>query len=164
MTAGAAVVALLLALGVAGADLDAVEDTVAARVEGAGAALGVLDAGGVLGIAALGDVVGEAGGAGILFKNQRTVALFDLVGKSKWRKSINLNEISEMAAVENSSGKMTVVLLDGIENELYLLNELGELIDDSSKHGEQKIALSGFGTRGFSITTFLGNYLIQYNK
>jgi hypothetical protein len=41
---------------------------------------------------------------------------------------------------------------------------LGELIDDSSKHGEQKIALSGFGTRGFSITTFLGNYLIQYNK
>jgi hypothetical protein len=59
---------------------------------------------------------------------------------------------------------MTVVLLDGIENELYLLNELGELIDDSSKHGEQKIALSGFGTRGFSITTFLGNYLIQYNK
>ena len=109
-------------------------------------------------------VVSNSGGAGILFKNQRTVALFNLVGKSKWRKSINLNEISEVEVCENSSGKMTVVLLDGIENELYLLNELGELIDDSSKHGEQKIALSGFGTRGFSITTFLGNYLIQYNK
>jgi hypothetical protein len=77
VTAGAAVVALLLALGVAGADLDAVEDTVAARVEGAGAALGVLDAGGVLGIAALGDVVGEAGGAGAAAAQLALVAGLD---------------------------------------------------------------------------------------
>jgi hypothetical protein len=44
------------------------------------------------------------------------------------------------------------------------LNGSGSIIDNSSKHGEQKIDLSGFGARGFSITTFLGNYLIQYNK
>lgn len=103
-------------------------------------------------------------GAMVLFKNQSTISLFDLTGKRVWKKTINLNEISEIAAFENSSGKLAFVLLDGIENELYLLNELGELIDNSSKHGEQKIELSGFGTRGFSITTFLGNYLIQYNK
>jgi hypothetical protein len=109
-------------------------------------------------------IVSNSLGTSILFKNQRAISLFDLAGKMKWRKSINLNEISEMAAVENSSGKMTIVLLDGIENELYLLNELGELMDNSSKHGEQKIELSRFGSRGFSITTFLGNYLIQYNK
>ena len=109
-------------------------------------------------------IVSNSSGTSILFKNQRTISLFDLAGKMKWRKSINLNEISEMAAVENSSGKMTIVLLDGIENELYLLNEFGELMDNSSKHGEQKIELSRFGSRGFSITTFLGNYLIQYNK
>ncbi|MFM7682569.1 MAG: hypothetical protein ACKO7P_07460, partial [Bacteroidota bacterium] len=103
-------------------------------------------------------------GARVLFKNQSAISLFDLTGKRLWKKAININEISEVAGIENSSGKMTFVLLDGIENELYLLNELGELIDNSSKHGEQKIVLSEFGTRGFSITTFLGSYLIQYNK
>jgi hypothetical protein len=45
-----------------------------------------------------------------------------------------------------------------------LLNNGGELLDNSSKHGEQKIELSGFGARSFSITTLLGNYLIQCNK
>jgi hypothetical protein len=55
-------------------------------------------------------------------------------------------------------------VFDGIKNELYLLNNGGEFLDNSSKHGEQKIELSGFGARGFSITTFLVNYLIKYNK
>ncbi len=109
-------------------------------------------------------IISGSRGVRILFKYQTTLSLFDLAGKIIWRKSINLNEISEIATFENSSGKTTFVLLDGIENELYLLNERGELIDNSSKHGEQKIELSGFGTRGFSITTFLGNYLIQYNN
>ncbi len=109
-------------------------------------------------------VVSNSSGMSILFKNQRTISLFDLTGKRRWQKSFQLNEISEIAAAENSSGKMTIILLDGIENELYLLNESGELMDTSSKHGEQKIELSRFGSRGFSITTFLGNYLIQYNK
>lgn len=106
----------------------------------------------------------SSSGIKILFKNQKSISLFNLAGKMIWRKSIALNEISEMAALENSSGRITIVILDNIENELYLLNEMGELIDNSSKHGEQKIELSGFGTRGISITTFLGNYLIQYNK
>jgi hypothetical protein len=102
-------------------------------------------------------------GVNILLKKQKSVFAFDILGRKKWTKNFSVNEITKLSGYENA-GKLLVVLLDGIENELYLLNGSGSIIDNSSKHGEQKIDLSGFGARGFSITTFLGNYLIQYNK
>jgi hypothetical protein len=107
--------------------------------------------------------VSENSGATILFKKQKSLFAFDIVGKRKWTKNFPVSEITKLSSYENA-GKLLVVLLDGIENELYLLNGSGSILDNSSKHGEQKIDLSGFGARGFSITTFLGNYMIQYNK
>jgi len=107
--------------------------------------------------------VSENSGATILFKKQKSLFAFDIAGKRKWSKNFPVSEITKLSGYENA-GKLLVVLLDGIENELYLLNGSGSILDNSSKHGEQKIDLSGFGARGFSITTFLGNYLIQYNK
>lgn len=109
-------------------------------------------------------VISTSKGVNILFKKQKSISLFNLVGKRIWDKNLNVNEISEINVFENSKGKMLIVLLDGIENELYLLDNMGNYIDNSSKQGEQKFEISGFGSTGFSITTFLGNYMIQYNK
>jgi hypothetical protein len=103
-------------------------------------------------------------GISILFKKQKSLYCFDLKGKRKWMQNFSLNEITESYFYENEMGKIQLIILDGIENELYLLNQNGKLMDVSSKHGEQKVDISGFGSRGFSITTYLGNYLIQYNK
>jgi outer membrane protein assembly factor BamB len=103
-------------------------------------------------------------GISILFKKQKSLYCFDLKGKRKWMQNFSLNEITESYLYENEMGKIQLIILDGIENELYLLNQNGKLMDVSSKHGEQKVDISGFGSRGFSITTYLGNYLIQYNK
>ena len=110
------------------------------------------------------NVISAFNGVNIILKKQKTISVFDLFGTRKWNKNFNVNEITEVSCFENSGSKMIYVLLDGIENELYLLDNQGRFIDNSSKHGEQKLALSGFGARGFSITTFLGSYLIQYNK
>ena len=107
--------------------------------------------------------VSENSGATILFKKQKSLFAFDIAGKRKWTKNFPVSEITELSGYANS-GKVLIVLLDGIENELYLLNNVGVIIDNASKHGEQKMEISRFGARGFSITTFLGNYMIQYNK
>ena len=103
-------------------------------------------------------------GINVVLKNQNSLSVFDVNGKRKWNAKFDVNEISDIEAYDNPTGKISYVLLDGIENELYLLDNKGEIIDNSSKHGEQRLQLSGFGVRGFSITTYLGSFLIQYNK
>ena len=50
------------------------------------------------------------------------------------------------------------------ENELYLLDQLGRASDTNERHGEMKVQVSPFGANAYSITTFLGSYLIQYTK
>jgi hypothetical protein len=103
-------------------------------------------------------------GINVVLKNQNSLTVFDVNGKRKWNAKFDVNETSDIEAYDNPTGKISYVLLDGIENELYLLDNKGEIIDNSSKHGEQRLQLSGFGVRGFSITTYLGSFLIQYNK
>lgn len=99
----------------------------------------------------------------ILLNKPKSIALFDAVGKRKWNKHLILTEITEIKTHVCSNGKALIVILDNIENELYLLDSEGNSLDQTSKHGEKKVEISEFGSRGFSITTFLGDYLIQYN-
>ena len=48
-----------------------------------------------------------------------------------------------------------------IKNKILLLNTQGSKIDDVKRHGEKDLQITDYGSRGISITTFLGNYLIQ---
>jgi hypothetical protein len=99
----------------------------------------------------------------ILLKKPKSITLFDNAGKRKWNKNLIVSEITEIKTHVCSNGKALIVILDNIENELYLLDSEGNSLDQTSKHGEKKVEISEFGSRGFSITTFLGDYLIQYN-
>ena len=55
-------------------------------------------------------------------------------------------------------------ILDGIENKILLLDSQGASIDDVKRHGEKDLQITNYGNQGISITTFLGDYLIQYAK
>jgi hypothetical protein len=44
------------------------------------------------------------------------------------------------------------------------LNEQGSTIDEIKRHGEKDLQITDYGNNGISVTTFLGNYLIQYAK
>ena len=55
-------------------------------------------------------------------------------------------------------------ILDGIENKILLLDSQGSSIDDVKRHGEKDLQITNYGNQGISITTFLGDYLIQYAK
>jgi hypothetical protein len=64
----------------------------------------------------------------------------------------------------SKNGSPLICVLDAIDNELYLMNQLGQAFDQNNRHGETKAQVSAFGTNAYSITTFLGSYLIQYTK
>ena len=64
----------------------------------------------------------------------------------------------------SKNGTPILCVLDALENELYLLDQLGRASDTNERHGEMKVQVSHFGANAYSITTFLGSYLIQYTK
>lgn len=85
-------------------------------------------------------------------------------GKILWEKSLPVQEISSMSIKQAKNGTPLLCVLDAIDNELYFMNPMGQAFDQNNRHGEAKVQVSPFGTNAYSITTFLGSYLIQYTK
>jgi len=110
-------------------------------------------------------VVSREGNNDVLWVEAGTVlAKFDATGRKKWEKKLELSEISNIQVFQNSNGKVVIGILDGLQNRIYLFDLNGVAIDADNRHGERAFQLSAFGTNAFSITTFLGTNLIQYNK
>lgn len=99
-----------------------------------------------------------------LIRQGKNLKAIDFNGKKIWERALAVEEISAIHVAVNQSGKTILGILDTIENRLYLYDTKGNKIDESERHGEQKIEISPFGANAFSITTYLGSYLIQYTK
>jgi hypothetical protein len=99
-----------------------------------------------------------------LIRQGKKLKAIDFNGQKLWERTLVLEEISSIYVAVNQRGKTILGILDGIENQLYLYDIKGNKIDESERHGEQKIEISPFGANAFSITTYLGSYLIQYTK
>ena len=99
-----------------------------------------------------------------LIRQGKNLKAIDFNGKKLWERILAVEEISAIHVAINQSGKTILGILDTIENRLYLYDTKGNKIDESERHGEQKIEISPFGANAFSITTYLGSYLIQYTK
>jgi hypothetical protein len=85
-------------------------------------------------------------------------------GKIIWEKTISAQEISGLSIQKSKNGTPILCVLDALENELYIFDQLGRASDQNERHGEIKVQVSPFGSNAYSITTFLGSYLIQYTK
>ena len=100
----------------------------------------------------------------LLIKNTNVLSAIDHNGILKWRKTMNLSEISSSSVNSSKNGTILIGILDAIENKLYLLNSSGELIANQDLKGSEKIQITRFGENAFSISTILGNSVIQYTK
>ena len=100
----------------------------------------------------------------LLIKNTNEIRAIDNNGIVKWKKIMNLSEISSCSVKSGKNGIILIGILDAIENKLYLLNSLGQVIDDQEFKGSEKIQITQFGENAFSISTVLGNAVIQYTK
>ena len=85
-------------------------------------------------------------------------------GKVLWEKTLPAQEITSMSIQPSKQGIPLLCVLDGLENEIYMLDQNGRANDLNDKHGETKVQVSSFGSNAYSITTFLGSYIIQYTK
>jgi hypothetical protein len=85
-------------------------------------------------------------------------------GQILWEKTMPLQEISAISIQSSKNGLPILCILDALENELLILDQNGRVSDQNDRHGERKVQVSPFGSSAYSITTFLGSYLIQYTK
>ena len=100
----------------------------------------------------------------LLLKNTNELSAIDNNGIVKWKKIMNLSEISSCSVKSGKNGIILIGILDAIENKLYLLNTLGQFIANQDLKGSEKIQITQFGENAFSISTVLGNAVIQYTK
>lgn len=100
----------------------------------------------------------------LLIKNTNEIRAIDNNGIVKWKKIMNLSEISSCSVKSGKNGIILIGILDAIENKLYLLNNSGQFIANQDLKGSEKIQITQFGENAFSISTVLGNAVIQYTK
>lgn len=99
-----------------------------------------------------------------LLKQDKKLVCIDVNGRKQWERNLEIEDLTSVNVSVNQQGKNIIGVLDAIENRLYLYDSKGNVLDDSERHGEQKLEISPFGSSAFSITTYLGTYLIQYTK
>ena len=93
--------------------------------------------------------------------------LFRAVTGNKRPRKTNRRIFSDAEKNDVDKSKQTAVgkkVLDGIENKIVLLNSDNLTEQGKKRHGEKSLQLTTYDHRGISITTFLGNKLIQYTK
>ena len=55
------------------------------------------------------------------------------------------------------------IVRDALENKLYFWDFQGNLLDQEERPGQRAIQLTSLGARGSSITTYLNDFVIQFN-
>jgi len=99
-----------------------------------------------------------------MFKRNTSIFTYDQLGQRIWEKTLPLKELSQCQIYQHPSGQSCLVFLDAIGNQIELLDDLGRDLDRQDRHGEEQVQITSFGSNAYSITTFLGSYLIQYTK
>jgi hypothetical protein len=100
----------------------------------------------------------------LIFKRNKAIFALDTKGQRIWEKSFNAIELTQFSSFYGPDKKTLLSFLDAVDNQIYLLDDAGHNLDTDKRHGEQAVQLSAFGNNAYSITTYLGNYIIQYTK
>lgn len=82
-------------------------------------------------------------------------------GKVLWKKEAKHTEVSEVLLLNNQSGIFGV--RDALENKIYLYNKEGNLVDNDERPAQRTFQITPFGLNGCSITTYLNDFVIQFN-
>lgn len=110
----------------------------------------------------------ENGALFLVFSKDNELLVLNENAQFQWKRGVNCSSIDKIVIpkleTSNHSNKIILGILDGIENKILLLNSKGSPLDDVKRHGEKDLQITNYGNQGISITTFLGDYLIQYAK
>ena len=97
---------------------------------------------------------------GQLFHDGKSIA-YVIKGKVQWKKAVDCSEISEVVQLKNSNSLFAV--RDALENKIYIFDYSGQLLDQEERPAQRTMQLTPFVGHGCSITTYLNDFVIQFN-
>ena len=100
----------------------------------------------------------------LLFTKGNEIISMNSSGQFIGKKSINCTSIDHVVVYAKDNRRIQIGVLDGIENKIVLLDSNNLTEQGQKRHGEKNLQLTTYDDRGISITTFLGDKLIQYTK
>ena len=98
----------------------------------------------------------------ILVKSANTIQLINPEGISFGQIELPFNEVVDIYVNTNHSGKTFVAIIDGLENNVYLYDSKGELLNSKSLEGQSKVHLVVSDHK--QITTIIDQFIIQYSE
>jgi hypothetical protein len=99
----------------------------------------------------------------IIFTKQNQCVLIKNDGVKIWTKTFPIRALTSIN-VAKINDAVILTIFDNLENNVYLYNINGVQLDQVIRHADGPSQTTSFGTFGQSITTLLGNVLIQYTK
>ena len=99
----------------------------------------------------------------MLFTKLNQCALIKNNVSQIWTKTFPVRELSSIH-IANINDAIILTVFDNLENNVYLYSMNGVPLDQVVRHADGAAQTTSFGTFGQSITTLLGNVLIQYTK
>ena len=102
--------------------------------------------------------------AELLFARDNELIAINSQGQFIGQKTLSCASIDQISIYTAENRPIEIGVLDGIENKIVLLNSQGLSETKEKRRGEKNLQLTTYDHRGISITTFLGDILIQYTK
>jgi hypothetical protein len=110
------------------------------------------------------DILETPQGTAIVISSGNSIQAILVDGQLLWKQTFEGTEISKIITGRNSKGISILCVLDALENQSYILDAKGAWLSQNTLHAEKDIKITTFGAEGYSITTFLGSYVVQYNR
>ena len=100
----------------------------------------------------------------LLFSRENELIAINSKGQFIGQKTLSCASIDQITIYNSENRPIKIGVLDGIENKIVLLDSKGLTETKEKRRGEKNLQLTTYDHRGISITTFLGDILIQYTK
>ena len=100
----------------------------------------------------------------LLFAKENELITINTKGQFIGQKTLGCSSIDKVSIYSSENKPIQIGVLDGIENKIVLLDSKNLTETAEKRRGEKNLQLTTYDHRGISITTFLGEILIQYTK
>ena len=106
-------------------------------------------------------VVNENKNPVILVKSANEIHLLNNEGIEFGLIHLPFNEVDDVTLTTSNSGKTTIAVVDGLENNVYLYRANGELITPKALEGQKTIQLNKSNS-SLRVTTVVDQFIVQY--
>ena len=97
----------------------------------------------------------------IIIQSANEIHMVNIDGIPFCQITLPFNEVDDVQVITSVSGKTTIAVIDGLENNVYFYQANGELLMKKSLEGQVKVLLKPRGS-SLQVSTIIDQFIVQY--